>query len=310
MNTQTLAVLLCLLLTNFTWAQDFDRVDAIVLSYPSRFSSASKLADRIASDFTTDLDKVRATYTWITNNVIYDPKEKGKGTFKVSSKTDFEKRKRKAYHQLSSRVISKGKAVCYGYSVLFKVVCNEMGIPARVVAGSSKRFTKDIGKRFYADHGWNVVQIGSEEYLVDATWGAGYYKKRFFKQVDYFYFLTDPKLFIRNHYPEHYVNALLAETIEREEFLNAPLYYSHDYKLKYPMDGIIKKDEVGKVTFRFETDKKVVSIFYEMGKERYEVETFENNGSLEFELDLSCLERERELVFFFNFEAAMAFRIR
>ena len=54
------------------FAQNFSVVDAKVLQYPSRYNTPEQLAFQITKDFTKDLDKVRALYTWLTHNIHYD----------------------------------------------------------------------------------------------------------------------------------------------------------------------------------------------------------------------------------------------
>jgi transglutaminase/protease-like cytokinesis protein 3 len=284
-------------------------VDSIVLTYPERFSSASKIAKRISSDFSNEFDKVRAVYTWITNNIVYNPNEYGKYNFEYSTKREFEKKENKLEKKLSSRTISKGKAVCEGYSTLFTAICDNLNIKSKVVTGSSKIVVKDIGKRYYSDHAWNIVLIENQEYLIDATWGAGNYNNRFEKKVDYFYFLTDPNLFIKKHYPDYYENAVLIEKIEKKDFLNGPLIYNYDFKLINPTSGIIRKSEVDKIKFTFSSNKNVSSISFDIDRENHQVTEFENNENLEFEIDLSELKRERKLILYFDYEPIIAFKL-
>jgi len=49
-------------------SQNYADVDAKVKRYP-KFNSAQKLATKIASDFNSDADKIRATFIWLTENI-------------------------------------------------------------------------------------------------------------------------------------------------------------------------------------------------------------------------------------------------
>jgi len=311
MKKTTLVILLFFSISTFCWSQNYKRVDSIILTYPEKFSSTSKIAKQISFDFNNDFDKVRAIYSWITNNIAYDPSEYGKYNFEYSTKAELKKKEIKYKKKLSSRVLSKGKAVCEGYSTLFTVICNNLNIKSTIVTGNAKTLVKDIGKRFYSDHAWNIVLIENKEYLIDATWGAGTYQQgRFEKKVNYFHYLTEPRLFIKKHYPDYYDNALLTEKIEKQDFLNGPLIYENDFELKNPINGIIKKSEVNKVKFSFLTDIKISSITYKIDNENYQVDEFENNENLEFEIDLSNLKRQRELVFYFDYKPIIAFKLK
>lgn len=297
------------LFSTLGWSQNYKKADSIVLKYPEKFSSTSKIAKQINSDFSNDFDKIRAIYTWITNNIVYDPKEYGKYNFSYSTKKDFDLKQSEYETKLSTRVVSKRKAVCEGYSVLFKVICDHLNIKSKVVSGSSKTLVKDIGKRYFSDHSWNIVTIENKEYLIDTTWGAGTYNNGFEKQVDYFYFLTNPNLFIKKHYPDNYENSLLIETIEKQDFLNGPLIHNYDFELVNPMNGIIKKKEVNTVKFKFLTKNKVNSISYYIDKKSYLVTNLKNDNNLEFEIDFSEIKIGRTLSLYFDNKPIIEFKL-
>lgn len=309
MKKRIITILLCVFFSTFCLSQQYERVDGIVLKYPKKFGSVSKLAKQIATDFSTDYDKVRATYTWIANNVSYDFAESGFINFQYYTKEELIEKKKEFNKKLALRVISKGKAVCQGYSTLFTAICDELNITSRVVTGNAKSDVNDIGKKYFSDHAWNIVVINNKEYLIDVTWGAGTYSNRFVKNLNYVYFFTEPKLFIKKHYPDKYEDALLKEKIGQQEFLNGPLIYDHDFELVNPTTGIIKKKEGNRVKFKFVTNKEVNSVSYDLGKKNYDVAEFKNNGTLEFEIDISKVKNEKELVLFFNYESVIAFKL-
>lgn len=310
MKKQTLVIFIFIVFSTLGWSQNYKKVDSIVLTYPTKFSTVTKLADRISSDFSTDFDKVRATYTWIANNVVYDPTEYGKYNFSYETKSELEKKEIKFQKKLSTRVISKNKAVCEGYSILFKIICDNLDIQSKIVTGGSKTTITDIGRRYYSNHAWNIVEIENRKYLIDVTWGAGTYRNGFEKNVDYYFYLTDPNQFIKKHYPDNYENSLLKEKIEKEDFLNGPLMYNNDIELKEPISGIIKKAEVSKVKFSFKTDREIDTLTYNIGKENHQVDVFEKNGNLEFEIDLSDLNRQKSLIFYFDYKPIIGFKIK
>ncbi len=56
--------------------------------------------------------------------------------------------------------------ICTGYSKAFKVLCDRLYIPCRLVSGNSKSaFSSKYGR-----HMWNAVKIGDPWYSVDVTW--------------------------------------------------------------------------------------------------------------------------------------------
>lgn len=54
--------------------------------------------------------------------------------------------------------------VCEGYAKAFKVLCDQLGVPAVCVSGLSDKSRTGSG------HMWNLAQIGGAWYLVDVTW--------------------------------------------------------------------------------------------------------------------------------------------
>ncbi len=293
----------------FLSSQDFKRVDSLIYTYPKSFSSPSGLAKLISKDFNTELNRVRAIYIWIANNVSYDPKESSKFGYEFGSREEFLKKEKKHNEKLSKRVISKGQAVCEGYATLFTELSKELNIKSKVVSGSSKTKVSDIGKRFYADHAWNVVEIDKKLYLVDATWSAGSYDDGFIKELNTFYFMTPPELFIKDHYPEYFEHALLDKKIEREVFLNSPLIHNHEYELLSPQRGLIKKSD-GKVNFKFSCKPGLYVVMCDLDdKEFYSQNIVSTEEFLEFELDLSDVKKAKKLSVFLDYQPVVEFKL-
>ncbi|MBO0321640.1 transglutaminase [Muricauda sp. CAU 1633] len=310
MNLKKTYILFCLLfsISPFLSSQDFKKVDSLVYTYPNSFSSPSRLAKRISKDFKTELDRVRAIYIWIANNIVYDPKESGELGYEFGS-NEFLKKEKKHNEKLSKRVISKGQAVCAGYSTLFAELSKELNIKSKVVSGSSKTKVSDIGKRFYSDHAWNVVEVDKKLYLVDVTWGAGSYDGRFIKELNSFYFMTPPELFIKNHYPDYFEYALLDKKIDKEVFLNAPLIHSHEYELLSPRYGIIKKSE-GKVDFKFSCKPGLYVVMCDLDdNEFYSQDIVTTEDVLEFELDLSDAKKAKKLSVYLDYQQVVEFKL-
>jgi len=292
------------------YSQEYKKVDTIVSKYPNRFNSPTKLAKRISNDFKTELQQARAVYFWIANNVSYDPNESGKFGYEYGDWKEYLKKEKKHNSKLSSRVISKGIAVCEGYATLFTEVCNHLNIKSKVISGASRTETKDIGKRFYSSHAWNIVIIDKKPYLLDVTWGAGSYGTKFKKNVNDFYFLTPPELFINKHYPENYKDALLDEKISKESFSNAPLLYKQIFPLIYPNNGILKKEQkIIKLAFKCKPGSYAVD--YDLDKKQHSLMNFKCiNNKIEFEVDISNSMRARELTIFLDYQTIAKFSLK
>lgn len=121
----------------------------------------------------TPYDKVKAIYDWLCTNVVYDHKNLNDHAYML---------KHTAYAAAINHT-----AVCQGYAVLFYRLALECGIDARVIAGKGK------GANGWEDHAWNIVKLGGNYYLLDATWDAT--KELYQKPVKYDWFLKGSESF-------------------------------------------------------------------------------------------------------------------
>jgi transglutaminase/protease-like cytokinesis protein 3 len=166
--------------------------------------SLSKL---LVEGYTTDLQKVRAIFGWITQHISYN-------TFVFGGRRQFSSSKyvsepedtsvwKSANEMTALKVLNKRIAVCDGYAKLFKVLCDYAGLQCEVITGYARGF-RERGDRFRSNHSWNAVMIDSVWRLLDVTWASGFinYADQFVQQLDENYFLTPPQQFIYDHYPE------------------------------------------------------------------------------------------------------------
>src|SRR5690606_707957 len=128
-KTSFKSIIILLLFTLFSGkmtAQDFTKVDDVVKGYPNKFSSLDKFAEKVNADFTRDDEKAHAIFTWIALNVEYDIGKYGVNERPVgfSYRTEAEKlaKLKEMDEKLAITTLKSKKAVCHGYSALFKVV--------------------------------------------------------------------------------------------------------------------------------------------------------------------------------------------
>jgi transglutaminase/protease-like cytokinesis protein 3 len=253
------------------------KVDSIVKKYSSSFANPDKLADLINETFFMPEEKARAIYTWIALNIEYDVRALKKKTndisYSYSSEEERIEKERKIFEDLAKQTIKKKKAVCQGYSTLFKYLCDKAGVECVIVYGASKTNKYDIGKmpKEY-DHAWNAVRINNEWKLIDVTWGAGYViddLTKFIPEFKDFYFFLAPEKFALKHYPKE--SEWLLTTISADEFANSPLFFSSyfesDIEVINPKNGIIKllkkenlriivkNNSNGILSFKFDNEK-------------------------------------------------------
>ncbi len=188
--------------------QTFNAIDHHAKNTPaSATRTIEKLAAYLNQNTQTDLEKVRSYYTWITNHIAYDTKSffSGKSTPETNAENTLKNR----------------KAICQGYSELFKALCDYSNIPCYIVSGYSKGYGYREGKKFIeADHAWNVVFVDQQWQLLDATWGAGHVDdmQKFIHETTYDFFLTPPEIFILKHLPSDPMWQLLPCPISLADF--------------------------------------------------------------------------------------------
>lgn len=173
----------------------------------------SKLVLDLTKNSTTELQKARAIYIWITDNISYDYKTFNKKRkiklFKCKSTEECELKKAEWKEHYINKVLKKKKGICSGYSELYKKMCNLAGIRCEVIEGYIKTEPFQIGRMGVLDHAWNVLIIDNNYYYLDLTWSSGYCTKnrknklnKFIKQSDEYYWLTPIDKLSRSHFPK------------------------------------------------------------------------------------------------------------
>jgi len=150
------------------------------------------LAKYLTKNCETDLQKARAIYVWLAQNVSYDARGFNTLTFGDCS----------AEAVLKSRV-----SVCEGFSNLFKALGEDVGLEIQKVSGYAKGLGYASNNKFdQPNHAWNRIKIDGEWRIFDATWGEGYAKSQngkiaCIKKFDNYWFNVSPYLAIFDHYP-------------------------------------------------------------------------------------------------------------
>ena len=291
-----LLLLLHIISFNFVFSQKINEVDKIVAKYPKSFNSTEKLAGRIEKDFDSDAERARAIYSWIAFNIKYDynaylnpPRVQG---FSYSSEAEKQRKIKQLNDNLIQKAFKSQKAVCEGFTALYKDLAVQVGLKCQIIRGDSKTSVRDIGRKTTSsNHAWNTVLIGRKWILIDVTWGQGYYdssKGRMVNDFNPVYFDTDPEYFFAKHYPDS--GTFMGERISKNDFLNGPLIYNktieNDYKIKTPDSGIIEAKNGDKITVEIKNVSKSNQVFY-LNKKNQPVKVLnpkEKRGGLEFQI--------------------------
>jgi len=192
----------------------FKAVDDYARACPAaNESSVQALASYLKQGTESDLEKARAIYVWLTDNVMYDDNAYNSGNYP---------------NYTPEYVLSNKKAVCDGFGTLFKALGDEMGLEIKKVSGYSKGYGYTVGDHFVeTTHAWNLIKIAGEWRVFDATWGQGNGsnvngKLVSKKQFNEYWFNVDPYEAIFTHLPEHSSFQKVSPTIDLATYEKLP----------------------------------------------------------------------------------------
>lgn len=198
---------IAILLSVSTFSQ-YTEIDQYVKTLDFKRNAQIKdMAGKLTAKSQSDKEKLRAIFIWIAHNIEYDVRSFQKGRIPDSD---------------AASVVGKKKAVCQGYSNLFKALSKAVGVKAFVVSGYSKGYGFANRKKLQnADHAWIGVYADEKWQLIDPTWGAGHLNSRgkYVSAMQEKYFLSDPSFYITEHLPEDPAWQMLPCPLKPDEFL-------------------------------------------------------------------------------------------
>jgi transglutaminase/protease-like cytokinesis protein 3 len=259
------AGILLILFINPSFSQkrsvDFNSIDWKVLSIEAE--TPEQLSHKLTDGYKTDLEKVRAIFRWITENISYNvrgPYKNSSKRFLIEEPEDTSSLLKPLNQRVAEIVLKNRYAVCDGYARLFKTLCDFAGVRSETISGFARY--GGSGARFRSNHAWNAVFLDSTWYLLDATWASGYTNyngTEFIKRYDERYFLTPPHNFIYDHYPDDPRWTLLPTPPTLNEFNQTPYKYLAFVKFKIvsyqPSKGIIEANVGDTIRFELETNE-------------------------------------------------------
>lgn len=226
------------------------------------------LAYHLTHKLPTDVEKFRAIYTWVCQNIKGDARQDSKVTKqrkKLKNDSVAYLKWNDTYKKIAFATLLKNKkTMCTGYAYLIKELCFIANIECKIINGYGRSTEGNIKELELVNHSWNAVKLDNKWYLCDATWSSGYMMNysRFVQDYNDGYFLTDPVLFAKNHYPSQ-KKWLLDTTLIASEFTASPLVYGETFTHKIipitpkEMESTYEVNE--EIRFRFKTLKTINS---------------------------------------------------
>ena len=213
--------------------RDFHRADSVAALYPGHsLADLKSLSDKLTQPFPAEVDKFRAIYRWVCNNIdndyeLYARNKAGRERLRDKPEA-LRQWNQRLNPQFFQTLLREHKTMCTGYAYLVKELAFHAGLTCRIVDGYGRTVGSNVGGSGIPNHSWNAVQLDNQWYLCDATWSSGAVdpvQGKFIKQFSEAYFLPAPALFARNHYPLDTAWLLVADKPTLPEFLNGPLVY-------------------------------------------------------------------------------------
>lgn len=218
--------------SSYTVAQ----LDSLGKNVPSEFEeSIDKLANYFLSLSENKNEQSRLVYSWVAHHICYDD-----NAFNTRIYTD----------QSAQSIFKSRKAVCAGYSSLFKAICDAMNLSCVAIDGFAKGYGFRSGMPVTGtNHSWNAVKYNDQWHLIDATWGSGFAEningKAKSKSVYNTYWFDVPaKEFIFSHFPDSSNYQYLSKKYTREQFKKLIYCESNSiFQLGFNADSILIKSQ-------------------------------------------------------------------
>ena len=219
--------------------------DEIVSTLPKRKHTTLKKFKKLIKSKTENLsEKERAfvLFKWTGQNIDYDVKNKNLGKRVDCSKEG---------------VFKTGKTVCSGFSNLYQDIALYLDLNVVCIPCYAKGAGYIPGEKITAlstNHEYNAINLDGKWYPIDATWGAGHSNgNKYIREFNPFYFLADPELLIKTHFPSDEKWQLTEKTYKLSEFEKWPEVYSEFYQFGfrhfYPEEGYFELNNTNSTKF-------------------------------------------------------------
>ena len=189
-----------------TSSPDYSVVDTRSKKVPvTHLKSINTLVNYLVEENYGDYQKVRAIYMWMIRNITWD-NDSVNLYLKTGNLKDLKP-------NTPESVFKTRKAVCGGFTHLFTKMAELAGLKAVTIfgyyKGAAAYYQGKLGRG--PDHAWNAVKIGENWFMIDTAYGSLH---RTFE----YYYLADPAVFIRTHFPAESKFQFLTPPVARETF--------------------------------------------------------------------------------------------
>lgn len=248
---------------------DFKKADSIAFVHKSAsLKNLPILVHNLTTDLSSDVEKFRVIYTWVGTNIEND--------YSAYLRTR-KKRKKLANNRealiewnnsftpkVLRTLVNERKTACTGYAYLIRELASLAGLNCKIIDGYGRTATLSLDKKSLPNHSWNAIELNGNWYLCDPTWSAGRIVleedgPKFESEYHDGYFLANPAIFVKNHYPLEVNWTLLSQPPTFEQFVEGPIVYKEAFPLNIipiePSKMHIQTRKNESVSFAFEVPK-------------------------------------------------------
>lgn len=176
---------------------DFTAVDAYAARQRLHGRDIERLTDTLTAPYATELEKARAIFVWISENIAYDcgaenrlPEEPAEATEPLY------------YTQVQLKnILDTRRTRCEGFAFLFQVMCKLAGIQCVMLEGFARFAGEKVDPATVSpNHAWNAVCLDGAWYEMDVTAGSGHCEGRRYQPArEEAYFRMSPQLLERTY---------------------------------------------------------------------------------------------------------------
>lgn len=239
---------------------DFQKADSIANAYKAEnLNNLPILAYELTEKLDSEIEKFRAIYTWVSINFKNDHElyllNKRKRAKFAKDSLALSEWNRSFHAKVFKKLLKDKSTICTGYAYLVSELANLAEIKCKMIDGYGRTVQSNIGGEGVLNHTWNAVKLNGKWYLCDATWSSGTVflesgKSDFVADFQDGYFLSEPELFAKNHFPLNEKWLLAENKITLNTFLNAPIVYKYAFKHQIiPVNPIKLNTKVSKGEF-------------------------------------------------------------
>ncbi|MBM1106088.1 hypothetical protein JQC67_08075 [Aurantibacter crassamenti] len=224
--------------TDFDTA-NFNKADSIAqLYYGESLKNFPILSHKLTKDLKLDVEKFRSIYTWVCMNIENDYSSYLRTTKKrkklAKDRDALLEWNKNHVPKVLNKLVKERKTACTGYAFLLRELADLAGLNCKIIDGFGRTATLTLDANSLPNHSWNAIELNGKWYLCDPTWSAG----RIILEEDgpqfesnYFdgYFLADPRVFVKNHYPLELKWTLLNKPPSFNEYIKGPIVYKEAF---------------------------------------------------------------------------------